>query len=445
MLARRVVATLGVTLGVSPVVYAQIDDRQLPCEAFSQSAAVFVGVAGRQVVRVVEVPNQPPFELKVTPVVVERAYLSVTNAIMWVTPLSIDEPARTGQKYLVYGREYSAPGIVMASPGIGAKEIETAAVDLAFLEALPPDAVGGTIFGIVQEKEKTYAGGMRIRRPLDGIKVEIIGATVRTEVVTDAHGRFVAAGLPTGHYELIPRLPHELITWDSTSKITLAVRDGGCATKTIDAVVNGTVRGVLLGPDGHALTSASVDVVPMDNKPDRVSGQISGMGSVWTNDRGEFEFAGLPAGRYYLGVSLYNAPNPFGRSHPRTYYPGTTDRDGAVPVVVEHGATSASFNFSIPYILSKGEVAVLVDTGDVIGETTRCFVQLDDLVSRRSIYDMKPGVAMVMPVVEGSRYHLHAHLKNSAGHLESEPYEFTATTGRETVSLRPDSPRTLHR
>ena len=40
---------------------------------------------------------------------------------------------------------------------------------------------------------KTYAGATRIRRPLGGIKVEIIGTNLRTEVVTDAHGRFVAA------------------------------------------------------------------------------------------------------------------------------------------------------------------------------------------------------------------------------------------------------------
>lgn len=183
----------------------------------------------------------------------------------------------------------------------------------------------------------------------------------------------------------------------------------------------------------------------MDNKPDRGSGQISGMGSVWTNDRGEFEFNGRPAGRYYLGVSLYNAPNPFGPSYPRTYYPGTTDRGAAVPVIIGHGGAPALFNFSVPYILPKGEVAITVEAGDVIGETTVCFIELDDLVSRRRSFDIKRGVAVVMPVVDGSRYHIHAHLKHSGGHHESEPYEFTATTGRENVWLRPDVPRTLHR
>ena len=48
------------------------------------------------------------------------------------------------------------------------------------------------------------------------------------------------------------------------------------------------------------------------------------------------------------------------------------------------------------------------------------------------------------PVVDGQRYQVHAHLEFPGGHFESEPYVFTATTGTTIVTLRPDSPRTLH-
>lgn len=226
MFVPRVVAALAVILVVSPGTYGQIDDRQLPCEAFSQSAAVFVGVAGAPVLRRIEVPNQPPFDLKVTPIVVERAYIGVTSATAWVTPLSVDESFEPGRKYLVWGREYSHPDILMASPGIGAKDIETAANDLAFLDAMPPGVTGGAIFGVLQEKERTYTGATRIHRPLAGVTIEIVAKNFRTEAVTDVHGRFMAAGLPAARYELIPRLPPELITWDSTSRITVVLRDG---------------------------------------------------------------------------------------------------------------------------------------------------------------------------------------------------------------------------
>ena len=143
MLACRIVAIVAIALVGSPVAHAQVNDQQLPCEAFSQSAAVFVGVAGTPVVQVVDLSDQPPFTLKVTPMQVERAYLGATDATILVTALSIDEPFTPGGKYLVYGREYSAPGIVMASPGIGAKDVDKAANDLAFLEALPQGLAGG--------------------------------------------------------------------------------------------------------------------------------------------------------------------------------------------------------------------------------------------------------------------------------------------------------------
>ena len=128
--------------------------------------------------------------------------------------------------------------------------------------------------------------------------------------------------VPAGTYELAPQLPEDLVVLDPTSRIQATVADGGCAVTTLDTQFNGRVRGVLRGPDGQPLPGTSVDVMPMDIEPEPMTGQITGTGSVWTDDKGEFEFTGLPAGRYYLGVNLYNAPNPYGPSYPRTYYPG---------------------------------------------------------------------------------------------------------------------------
>lgn len=48
-------------------------------------------------------------------------------------------------------------------------------------------------------------------------------------------------------------------------------------------------------------------------------------------------------------------------------------------------------------------------------------------------------------VVDGQRYQIHVHLEFPGGHLESEPFVFTATTGKKVLTLRPDAPRELHR
>lgn len=95
------------------VVYAQASDRQLPCESYSKSGAVFVGVATAPVKRWVQLADHGPIELKLTPVTVERAYLGVTTPVMYLTPLGVEHYATPGRRYLVYGQKYNPPDIVM--------------------------------------------------------------------------------------------------------------------------------------------------------------------------------------------------------------------------------------------------------------------------------------------------------------------------------------------
>jgi hypothetical protein len=40
-----------------------------------------------------------------------------------------------------------------------------------------------------------------------------------------------------------------------------------------------------------------------------------------------------------------------GRSYPRTYYPGTTERTTAMPIIVEHGRANDGLDYSVPRIL----------------------------------------------------------------------------------------------
>lgn len=416
--------------------------EQLPCESYSESAAVFVGVAGAPVMRRVQLPNHPLLSLKLTPITVERAFLGVKTPVMYLMPLGIEQYATPGRRYLVYGREYRPPDIVMASPGIGAREIEDASADLAFLESLVPGLRGGIVSGAVRFKELTYDWKTRSTTPLNGIVVRIFNDRHSVEAITAADGRF-AVQVPAGTYELVPALPEHLAVWDTTSRIHSVVGDGGCTLVTIDTLFNGRVRGVLRGVDGQALSSTTVDLMPADVAPDS-TGHIKGTHSVPTNQKGEFEFAGRPAGRYLLGISLYNAPNPFGPSYPRTYYPGTTQKEQAIPVVIERGVAAEGFDFAVPAVLAKGELQVVVETGQR-GKLSLCFRQLEDLVSKSSSYKPQPGVALLLPVVEGQRYEVHAHLDFDLGHLESEPFVFTATAEKIPVTLRTDAPRDLHR
>jgi hypothetical protein len=416
-------------------------EKQLPCESYSQSTAVFIGVAGAPVDRWVQLPDHPPLQMKLTPMTVERAYVGVQTPVMYVLPLGNDYRPAPGRRYLVYGRGYHPPHIVMASPPSSAKDVDAAAGDIAFLDSLMPGVKGGTISGVVQLKDRTYDGITRDATPLDRVVVRIFTEKYSTEAVTESDGKF-SATVPAGTYELKPELPEGVVTWDSTSEIHTVVADGGCSVVTIDTLFNGRVRGVLRGPDGRPLSGTSVDLVPTDIEPDK-TGHVKGMGSVSTNIRGEFEFAGRPPGRYYLGVGLYSGPNANGPSYPRTYYPGTTDKQSAIPVIIERGRAADGHDFSIPMLLEEGELEVVVET-EYAGELTMCYRSLAQRISRER-YPMRAGVPMRMSVVDGQQYEVHAHLEFSGGHLESEPFIFTATTGKTVVKLRPDAPRMLHR
>ena len=66
------------------------------------------------------------------------------------------------------------------------------------------------------------------------------------------------------------------------------------------------------------------------------------------------------------------------------------------------------------------------------------------LSGRRTSHTAVLGLVYKRPVGDGQRYQIHAHLEYPGGHLESEPFVFTATTGKTVVTLRPDAPRTLH-
>jgi hypothetical protein len=437
---------LACAAGVFPatsLAYAQPRDQQAPCEAYSQSVSVFIGQAGAPVRRSVQLPGHPPLVMTVTPVAVERAFLGVTTSIIYLTPLGVQEYATPGRTYLVYGRRYQPPDIVMASPGYGAKKIEQIEEDLAFLDALTPGKPGGTITGIVQQKEASFGETNGVTAPLGGIPVRIFNDRYATEIVTGFDGRFYASGIPAGLYQLVPQFPEGLVARDSTSRIEALVRDGGCATSTVDAVFNGRVRGILRGPDGSPLPRTSVDLMPIDVAPDGSTGHIKGAGSVSTNAAGAFEFAGRSAARYFLGVGLFSAPSPNGPSYPRTYYPGTTDPASAVPIVVERGRVTDGLDFSVPMVLPKGELEVIVQS-EYAGVLKICFVPLEDRFKRRTSETVQMGAPYRRPVVDGQRYQVHAHLEFPGGHFESEPYVFTATTGTTIVTLRPDSPRTLH-
>jgi hypothetical protein len=96
----------------------------------------------------------------------------------------------------------------------GARELDRAAADLAFLETATSGVVGGTISGRVRQQEVICDREASIYSPLEGIVVRVSNEAVATEAVTGADGRFTSS-VPAGRYRVEPQLPDGVTLLDA--------------------------------------------------------------------------------------------------------------------------------------------------------------------------------------------------------------------------------------
>ena len=105
-----------------------------PCEAFGAARAVFIGQAGAPVLRSITYDNGLRTTLKVSPITVERPFRGVSGTVMYITPAGTETYVTAGERYLVYGRDYGFPNLVMSADAYGTKLLRDATRDLEFLD-----------------------------------------------------------------------------------------------------------------------------------------------------------------------------------------------------------------------------------------------------------------------------------------------------------------------
>jgi hypothetical protein len=120
------------------------------------------------------------------------------------------------------------------------------------------------------------------------------------------------------------------------------LRDGHCEPLQMRAALNGRIRGRVRGVGGNPRSALTVQLVP-------TTAEWHGPHyATTTNDRGEFEFRTIPPGSYFLGHELIRSDLvPVGGYPPMTYYPGTSDRAAAIPVVVGRATLHEGYEFVV--------------------------------------------------------------------------------------------------
>lgn len=311
-----------------------------PCEAFGAARAVFVGQAGVPGVAPVTFADGLRSTLKLSPVTVERAFRGVVGDTMYVSPAGIETYLTPGERYLIYGRDYGFPNIVLSTTSYGTKLLRDAARDLEFLETLDRNASGGIITGVLTLDESDAALIGSDVRPLPGIAVRLVSQTFAATTSTADDGRFVFSGVPPGVYRAEPVLPDDLAANDNPSPTAKLASSGGCAAMRVHVVPNGRVSGLLKGGDVPAVTVA---LMPADLKVDEPDRFVQ---SVTVTRDSRFEFAHVRPGRYILGRLPMTLTN--GERIPATYYPGTAIRTEASVIVIGRAETQNVGQFIMP-------------------------------------------------------------------------------------------------
>ncbi len=418
------------SLSASPDAAGAMDGFQA-CDKYGNYEIVFVGVAKAPIRRSVSVaPDDPGNLFTLTPMAVERAFRGVVTSVVYVRDDMPGGQVHAGRSYLVYGdRMGTENDLVML---VQAQPTQEAAEDLAFLEAVAWSSSGTTIHGVLAVGDPY---DVKAQRPLPGMLIRFFSSNTEiTQSVTEADGSFITSGLPEGWISIEPLLPDGLTILDNGVR----TRAGGCSSKPLLARLNGRVSGRVTLRDGSPLRSR-VDLVPLDPRD-------AGKGThVQTNERGEFEFVARQPGEYWLGVNIMTPPvNAV--PYKTTFYPGTTDRNSATPIVIGNGTMHAGLDFALIDQLRAGTLDVRVESNGVPGETAVCFTNISCGEARGggTYPQFSPGQQVVIPVLEGQRYRLMAHIERPIGHSESEVVEVTGSGDRQIVTLRAQRARGQH-
>jgi protocatechuate 3,4-dioxygenase beta subunit len=187
-------------------------------------------------------------------------------------------------------------------------------------------------------------------------KVEIVLEPVGHEThiattVSDAKGRFALVNLTPATYQMGARRNGYL---DAETRVRMEAGQtlSGAPIKLVpSAVIAGTIR----DNDGEPLEGAHVILARRTYRYGKP--KVWGEDHTETDDRGEFRFRGLTAGRYYVGVEPKSrgwdrVDHSAGAGPPEIsiagFYPGVADISQAVPIDVAAGRRVTGIDIALP-------------------------------------------------------------------------------------------------
>lgn len=251
----------------------------------------------------------------------------------------------TGKRYLVFvSPEYNGRSFAAACGPT--RELKYAAAILKQVRAERGGKRDASLYGTLFRASNFPDQSGEYRAPLARTTVRVLGSDGRSFAAeTDEQGAYAFESLPTATYRISAQLPSDLELADPVSHKppeSFVLSSRSCFDNDITAMPTGEISGHVVGPDGLALESTSVNLYAAEHYSPSQEGEYAYQGA-----SKPFLFRGLPSGDYILVFNRADWPNP-DAPFPRTFYPGVQDFTKAKVIHLEDAQHLANADIHLP-------------------------------------------------------------------------------------------------
>ncbi len=404
----------------------------LPCEAYWNASAVFVGTVTFSTT-IKTKRGEYETTRRLVRILIDRQLRGVEdNEVEVLTGLGDGDCGygfRLGGQYLVYAYRDKEQRLSTSSC-TRTRLLSEAATDLEYVRGLTKAAPGGTIFGEV----RIYRPTQRYERnppPVQDVSILLEGANKHFETKTNTAGKYSISDLPPGTYKVKVDLPEGLSI--SNFERELTVYDRGCAQAFFLVEPDTRLTGKVLDAHGMAAPNVLMELVPIS----REGGAYRSF--VRTDKEGHYEMKMVRPGQYLLGVRIAGSAGSTYVPFPQIYYPGVSDRSQATTINITEGERVELQELVLgPRFIERTLNGIVVDSvGNPVGGATvwlkeRQYADADMPYRRETDTEGR----FSYPVYEGIKYDLSALLESEGGNARrSTVVTVTISANQELVKL----------
>lgn len=325
-----------------------------PCHEFWRADAVFIATA----IKVQYKQTNPDFyggwsKPMIVTLALEEQFRGIEEKAVVLDLNDCGYEFKQGEKYLVYAhRRRDNNKLDVRAHSTRTQPLAEAAGDLQYIRSVLRGEKQPSIVGTVGEtttdvkiiSPRRYNFNilkpMFYGKPASGVKVFGEGKEQIYETISDGAGHYQFFDLPDGEYKIRAEFPPYFLTKIETVKTV----SQGCALSYLGAQRQGAVEGKVLDANGNPMKDVYVSLVSADAEPNEIFAEnnddFSWLVSV-TLENGEYGFAYLPAGNYFVVINRAERERSYGsevaQKLPRLFYPGVLNLEKAVVVSIKEG------------------------------------------------------------------------------------------------------------